>query len=628
MGDGRFEGPSVPPTGLLRWPGTLVYALFLLLLCQLPAESPRSLFPFGSFVLTNIEALLAAVLIGFLILRLRARRRDGGAPVRPDSRERFLDRLRDPGLWIVLWIAALALSVAAAPDLRGHAGKFTLRCGAIATLFWISRGLHQGEAGPRRLRTTSVCLVAVATLVSLFGILEGLRSQPIERYLTVFRIVPTTVDGNVRLTATFIHANLTGAFLGMLLPLAAMVAATSRGARGIVVAAAPVVILWSLLGTFSRSAIVAGVVCAAAALVLIARAPGPRGVRIRALLLLGLLILVCAGRWTLDAPFRARFGGRPAEAPFAAVYEVPPEVTLAPGQVTRVPVTVRNTGSFPWIVRGVVPTNLSYHVISMKDETTAIFDGARTSLPDVVEEGGAATVQAWLQAPAEVGRFLVAWDLVREKVTWFSWKDVPPGLTRLNVVPQDSIPFARHEVWRDVPAAQLERAAGKIESMKAYITTGRRNLWRIAGTLFAERPVTGWGADTFRLRYARHLGEGDWDPRSHANNAYLEMLATAGILGLAGWLGVLVTLAIAAVTRRARPDAADGGTAALRIGIAAGIAAFALHGLLDSFFGFYGVMGLFWVLAGLADAAASGGRGPLTTGARTGSPAGAPRPPC
>jgi O-antigen ligase len=215
-------------------------------------------------------------------------------------------------------------------------------------------------------------------------------------------------------------------------------------------------------------------------------------------------------------------------------------------------------------------------------------------------------VEALVRAPAEPGRYLIAWDMVREGISWFSWREVPPGMTRLVVTPgvPDTLPDLS---WAEVSSADL-MARVQADSTASWQTAGRRRLWPIAWKLFLQRPVSGWGADTFRLRYAAQLPPGRWDPRLHANNLYLELLATAGLLGLGAWsvhLGLSGLRVRASMTLREKA-------------LAAALLVFTLHGLFDSFLEFYGIMGIFWIAsgawsAGSSGASATGGLSPRAT---------------
>jgi hypothetical protein len=126
----------------------------------------------------------------------------------------------------------------------------------------------------------------------------------------------------------------------------------------------------------------------------------------------------------------------------------------------------------------------------------------------------------------------------------------------------------------------VERASPTHQPTAAHPqASGRAALWRAALVRFAERPWLGGGPDTFRLRKkatlaATTLAASADDPREHANNLALEVLADLGLLGF------LALLALALATLRASRAAMlrDDGVAVVA---SAAISVFALHGLVD-----------------------------------------------
>ncbi|MBV9945344.1 MAG: O-antigen ligase family protein, partial [Myxococcales bacterium] len=122
-------------------------------------------------------------------------------------------------------------------------------------------------------------------------------------------------------------------------------------------------------------------------------------------------------------------------------------------------------------------------------------------------------------------------------------------------------------------------------------------LWRAAVHLWRERPLLGIGADNFRRRYGAVLspapsGQPYTDTRLHANSLYFETLADLGIAGVAALGAILVALVRRVGAHHAARDL---------LGFGCGLAAlvFFVHGLLDYFFEFTPLFGLFWVLLGL-----------------------------
>ena len=117
--------------------------------------------------------------------------------------------------------------------------------------------------------------------------------------------------------------------------------------------------------------------------------------------------------------------------------------------------------------------------------------------------------------------------------------------------------------------------------------------------MVSERPLIGVGPDNFRLLYGSYVGLTNFDPRTHTNNMYLEILTGGGIVAAAALAWFLVQAARLFVTV---------GTAATPMGwgIAAAGVAIAVHGFVDSFIGFAPTYILFAMTLGYAAALSRG----------------------
>lgn len=92
---------------------------------------------------------------------------------------------------------------------------------------------------------------------------------------------------------------------------------------------------------------------------------------------------------------------------------------LAPGSEVRVAVDVENAGWDTWRSDGAHPVHISYHWRTPAGETIE-FEGLRSDLPRPVGPGETCRVDVSVRAPATTGRYVLAIDLVKEGVTWFS----------------------------------------------------------------------------------------------------------------------------------------------------------------------------------------------------------------
>jgi len=87
-------------------------------------------------------------------------------------------------------------------------------------------------------------------------------------------------------------------------------------------------------------------------------------------------------------------------------------------------VAIRNSGTVPWGKDSSI--GLAYHWYKLGEKKYR-WEGLRTDLPLPVMPGEIVTVKAGLVVPRERGFYRLQWDLVEERVCWFSQKmSVPP----------------------------------------------------------------------------------------------------------------------------------------------------------------------------------------------------------
>jgi hypothetical protein len=103
----------------------------------------------------------------------------------------------------------------------------------------------------------------------------------------------------------------------------------------------------------------------------------------------------------------------------ARVAVVSDDLRFVAEEVRPVEVEVENLGgeTWPWGADGDPEVRLSYHW--RRDRAEVARGGLRTPLPHALAGGATALVLARVQAPAEPGRYELAFDLVHEHVRWF-----------------------------------------------------------------------------------------------------------------------------------------------------------------------------------------------------------------
>ena len=93
-------------------------------------------------------------------------------------------------------------------------------------------------------------------------------------------------------------------------------------------------------------------------------------------------------------------------------------LTLKPGQVVLVPVTVKNLGPEKWSANGAYPVHLSY--LWFADGKQLPIDPTRTVLSGDLAPGATQTLQANVAAPPASGKYTLKFTMVQERVVFFS----------------------------------------------------------------------------------------------------------------------------------------------------------------------------------------------------------------
>jgi O-antigen ligase len=522
------------------------------LLLLLPFEPRRPTFGIGGLQVTLLELLTAAC------LALLA------AGVWPRAAA-LLRRPPLPLLFLLAYAAAHLLSALFAAESPGAAFKFSLRMLAMAGFAL----LVAAAPGPAR-RAGLTALAAAGALVAVLAVLEGVGLRQLDPLLARFREMPFNVAGTRRASAGSEYPNLAAAFI-----MYGLLAALPRlGGRAAALGTYTLLAVLGMLFTYSRGALGAALV----GLVALATALGPRTRSARAPLAAALVLLLASSAfaWRGEA-FRLRLASEGTSAWYAASYE-PGEtsLTLIPGEERTTPVRVTNSGLKAWRVEE--QFHLSYHWYDT--ERRFLTDGPRTVLPRDMAGGESIQLAALVRAPLAEGRYLLVWDMVHERTTWFSGQGVAPASVPVRVA---------SAAGRAAAPAPEEAPPGAALAWRP----SRWELWSLALGMWRERPLTGVGSDNFRRLYGPRAGQPYWDARVYANNTLLEAAATTGSLGALA-LGGSLLASLALGLRRARaaaPQAAAGQAALAAFALVAGIAA---HGVVDyvlAFTGHYLVFG-------------------------------------
>ena len=120
----------------------------------------------------------------------------------------------------------------------------------------------------------------------------------------------------------------------------------------------------------------------------------------------------------IAAIFPAFFSVAAAEHLRVVAQVVP--ATLEAGSRTPISIVVTNDGSVSWSSANGFA--ISYHWLDTAGETV-VWDGLRTTLPEIVVPGASIELMASVEAPRRPGDYLLRWDVVQEGVGWLSETD-------------------------------------------------------------------------------------------------------------------------------------------------------------------------------------------------------------
>src|SRR5262249_50274734 len=105
---------------------------------------------------------------------------------------------------------------------------------------------------------------------------------------------------------------------------------------------------------------------------------------------------------------------------YRSAIEAPADIRFAAGETRQIPVRVTNTGRITGDSSETPPFYFSYHWLEAGADRVVAFEGTRTPFAAPVGPAETTTVQASVRAPNQIGRYRIAWDVVREGRVWFS----------------------------------------------------------------------------------------------------------------------------------------------------------------------------------------------------------------
>jgi O-Antigen ligase len=548
----------------------LTYWLLLALLVSLPFEPIRPTLAFGFFNLNHLKLLEGAIAIVWIVTQARR-----GAWRQP-SRE--------------FAAAALFLTVALGSALladngRAEAVKFVGRLASGMFMLLVARQIVQAE--PARIFGLLWAIAIGAGASALLGLGEMANDAALEPVLQLFKLAPTRVGPDIRLSASFQYATIAAVYFELAAPLALILAATEVARwRRILATAIAAVCSVAVVLTLTRGGIVALGIAFGLLIALAFARPRWRRLAIPTIVASVCGLFALGGLSIKMRDFSSRLATENDWGWYAATYEAPGAMTVTADDATDAVVTARNTGQVVWTAGGPQSFALGYRWLSA--DATAQLDIPATvlELPHDVAPGEAIALSVDVAARLPPGEYRLAWGMLQQHVLWFHDRGHADAETLVHVVGDDA----------STPASAVE------SEPRSDLTSGlppmpRGQLWSAALAMFRDHPLLGVGADNFRHLYGRYLGMDAWDDRVHANNLYLELLADTGVLGALAF-GALVALPGFGLLRGLRRCPSV--QAVVLAGLGASLLAYFLHSGIDGFLDFTGVSVLFWVIVGLA----------------------------
>ena len=565
---------------------TAARASLVLLALVLPFEPRQPLAHIGPLELTLVElALYVAIALGGAAIAVDLARAGGRIAWRDAARRHAV---------AIAWLLALALSAAAADFARADALKFALRAAGGIALYVVAAASLRAPAAAL---AVAAAIVAGATVAAL-AMCPEIHVAGAGAALAPFHPLTFQVLGLPRASGPFQYPNIAAMYLEAALPLAIAVGTAVDGRRraaghahaiagsiaGTVVA---VVLAYALSLTASRAATVtAGVVLLGAAAYARWRRAPSRWPAVAALAAIVMVAAIAATTGPLGG-LRMKFWKDAVWYRSQIVPVAPFVASVAAGATTTVDVDVTNTGARAWPALGEHRVALSYHWLDAATGRSAAFEGERTALPRDVPPGDGVRVHALVVAPDSPGRYRVQLQMVHEGITWFSEQGDAGYQAVVDVLPTVA-PAAPPP-----PAPATEVAAPEPQS-----AAPRALLWRAAVRAWRDHPLTGLGPDNFRRAYGSYIGLANPDTRLHANNLYLETLASLGMAGIAALLLTIVWFWRAG-RRALRVHGAATPAGLLAAGACAALVAYLVHGFVDYFLEFTPTYALLWLLGGM-----------------------------
>lgn len=159
--------------------------------------------------------------------------------------------------------------------------------------------------------------------------------------------------------------------------------------------------------------------------------------------------------------------------------------------------------------------------------------------------------------------------------------------------------------WFLIPGTFGERLRSSFDPTNAW-NRERWLMWQAGLHMFRDHPVTGVGLMDLHALYDRYKLPGATERVGHLHNAFVQVLATTGAIGMAAFAWLYATLLrapAAGLARQLGEQRGDGVAQGLRLGVLAALVGFLVAGAFEWNFGDEELLYPLFTLAGLAWAA-------------------------